>query len=210
MKILIRTSWVAMLIVITFSNFKSTTEKTIYPHGVRALNNVQWTWFKKKLKFWFVIFFFSKRNFGFFERIVCKTYPGSKVSNVVSCRAKNIDRKNVAVDVAINVTKPINGLWIHAIGYYKYNTYQKIATEYWDDYCAWRAGKSSFLLDFLRPVIEKYSNFNQTCPFLPEVYFLKFDNLSVQMFTIPQIMPGRSKQIVTSEWKALLQTHIFT
>ena len=94
----------------------------------------------------------------------------------------------------MDLRQPLVAAWIHAVIYYKYNTYQKIATEYWDDVCAWVSGnRFSYYLDFMKPVIRNYSNFNHSCPYMGRV-FGKADNISVQHFIIPQIVPaGRYK-----------------
>lgn len=93
-------------------------------------------------------------------------------------------------DLFANVSKPVEDMWIHGVIYFKYNTYQKIATEYWDNPCDWIAGRStSFLLDFARPVILKYSNCNHTCPYVGAVY-ARSSNISAQALTFPQIVPA--------------------
>lgn len=78
--------------------------------------------------------------------------------------------------------------------YYRYNTYEKIATEYWDDLCKWSSGESySYVMSYLKQVILQYTNFNHPCPYSGLVY-AKCDNVSVQALTIPQIIPaGRYK-----------------
>lgn len=106
------------------------------------------------------------------------------------CRVKYIDRNNIEGYIAVNLTKSIKTLWIHGVIYYKYNTYQKIATEYWDDYCAWKNGQLSFVLDYLKPLIDTYSNLNHSCPFSAGLFFTKFGNISLQKFIIPQIIPA--------------------
>lgn len=89
-----------------------------------------------------------------------------------------------------NLSEPIKGLWVHGVLYYKYATYQKIATEYWDDLCKWASGKShSYLLDFFKPFLAKYSNINHTCPYSGLVY-IKADKVSVNKLIIPQIIPS--------------------
>lgn len=112
----------------------------------------------------------------------------------MTCRVKYINWNNLRGYGGIHFRQPINAAWIHGILYYKYNTYQKIATEYWDDVCAWVAGhRKSYYLDFMKPLIRNYTNFNHTCPYVGLV-FGKADNISVQHFMIPQLMPaGRYK-----------------
>lgn len=96
----------------------------------------------------------------------------------------------MSVDVWANITQPLNGAWVHAVGYYKYNTYQKIATEYWDDLCGWISGKSnSFLLDLYKSVILKHTNLNHSCPYTGLVYLLA-QNISVKELTLPPIVPA--------------------
>lgn len=94
----------------------------------------------------------------------------------------------------MDLRQPLTAAWFHGVIYYKYYTYQRIATEYWDDACAWIAGKrTSYILDYMKPLISSYSNFNHTCPYTGLV-IAKADNISVQRFVIPQIVPaGRYK-----------------
>lgn len=112
----------------------------------------------------------------------------------MTCRVKYIDRNNLRGHLAIHLRRPLSAAWVHGVVYYKYLTYQKIATEYWDDLCAWLAGeRESYFLDFLKPLISTYTNLNHSCPYTGLV-FGKADNISAQKFIIPQIMPaGRYK-----------------
>lgn len=131
------------------------------------------------------------------------------VSNNVQCRIKYIDRNHVKGRLSVNFIKPTTQLWLHIVGYFKYNTYQKIATELWDDVCGWLNGShKSFLLDFLKPLFTKYSNFNHTCPYLG-IVLGKTDNISVQQFAFPQIMPAGRYRLDFNVTKGLRRGEIY-
>lgn len=118
----------------------------------------------------------------------CNTYPGSKVSDIV-CRVKYIDRNNIKANITATLSEPVKGFWIQGVGYYKYNYYQKIATEYWDDVCAWSGGKNSFILDYFQRIIKKFSNLHRKCPISGTVY-ARTNNMSLQELAFPQIIPA--------------------
>lgn len=124
-----------------------------------------------------------------FERVICKAHPGSKVS-YAHCRVKHIDRAHLTVDAWANLSEPLKDIHLHGVAYFKYNTYQKIATEYYENLCDWLAGRhSSFLLDYTKPFMLKYTNFNHLCPYNGSVY-VKIDNISEQAFPFPSLVPA--------------------
>lgn len=105
------------------------------------------------------------------------------------------------IDILVNVNKTIEDVWFHGVIQYKYNTYQKLGTEYWDNFCDWISGKShSFFLDFYKPLLLKYSNLNHTCPYNGSV-ILKTDNISLQNFAFPQLVPAGRYQINADIYK---------
>lgn len=56
--------------------------------------------------------------------------------------------------------------------------------------CEWLAGKRTmFLLNFYGPILQKYSSLNHTCPYSGQ-FFFKFDNISMETFAFPQILPA--------------------
>lgn len=187
MKFLIRNSSWILLALTFFWNFEYTIEAFFAADGVSDLSNFI---VSKNLR---IVRFVCQRNRAHLDRLTCRTFPGSKVFDV-RCRLKYIDRNHLKGDLWANLSQPIKGLWVHAIMYYRYNTYQKIATEYWDDLCKWVNGRSnSYVMTYLMPLLKKYSNFVHPCPYSGLIY-AKSDNVSVQALTIPQIMPaGRYK-----------------
>lgn len=121
--------------------------------------------------------------------MICRTYLPSVVSNL-TCRIKYIDRNHLKGYLSLDLRKPARSAWVHAVMFYKYFTYQRIATEYRDDLCAWINGDSkSFLLEYFRPLIKQYTNANHSCPYTGKI-FAKADNISVQQFAFPQIVPA--------------------
>ncbi len=130
------------------------------------------------------------------ERVTCKTYPESKIAHV-SCKIKYIDRHHVKVDSYVNSTEPFN-CTLHALMWYKYNTYQRIGGEIRENMCDWLSGKHNFfVLNWILRRISKYTNMNHPCPLNGHVYF-KVDNISVNTFAFPQIIPsGRYRVDVT-------------
>lgn len=122
------------------------------------------------------------------EKILCKTYPGSKISHI-DCNAKYIDRNNLKISISMNISRPIHDIWLHVEPYYKFNKYTRIAGHIWENGCDWLAGKKSFLLDYYAPRVLKYTNLNHSCPYTDYI-FAKIDNISVQQFAFPQIAPS--------------------
>src|SRR5262249_2128104 len=120
---------------------------------------------------------------------MCNTYPDSKVSNM-KCVIKYIDRKNIKIDMWANVTKQIERIWAIALMYYKYNTYQRIAVNLWEDICGWFSGKTkSYIMDWTFGRVLNYTNLNHHCPYNGHVY-LKVDNVSIDRFPFPPIIPS--------------------
>lgn len=136
-----------------------------------------------------MIFFFKKNKLTF-ERVTCETYPGSTIVEL-HCGIKYIDRnRNLKIDSWLNISKSLDDVWIHAVPYYRYNTYQRIANELWEQPCEWFSGQSkSYVLDWTIGRMLRYTNFNHTCPYFGRVYF-KVDNISIDSFPLPPIMPA--------------------
>lgn len=124
-----------------------------------------------------------------FERVTCKIHPGSVITGMY-CVIKYIDRNHLKIDARLNASKSVENMWIHAAPYYRYNTYQRIANELWENPCAWFAGTTkSYIMDWTVGRMLKYTNFNHTCPYSGQVYF-KVDNISINAFPLPPIMPS--------------------
>lgn len=90
-------------------------------------------------------------------------------------------------------------MWVHGAPYYRYNTYQRTANELWENLCGWFDGSTkSYIMDWSVGRMLKYTNFNHTCPYLPGKVFFKVDNISVDAFPLPPIMPaGRYRVDIT-------------
>lgn len=124
------------------------------------------------------------------ERVLCRTFPGSKISSV-SCNVKHIDRKNLKILVAANVTTKLQEIFVVVKPYFKFNTYTRIAGHIYASLCDWIAGKKShFITDFYLKELINHTNANHTCPYFPGQLLLKIDNISTQEFGFPQIMPA--------------------
>lgn len=98
------------------------------------------------------------------------------------------------VDMRVNLSKPVKDIWVHVEPYYKYQTYVRIAGYIWENPCDWMSGKTkSIFLDWTLGLALKlpniHTNINHTCPFSGYNYF-KFDNISVQQFAFPQLVPS--------------------
>lgn len=46
-----------------------------------------------------------------------------------------------------------------------------------------------YILDYLRPLAEKYTNMYHSCPYVGKI-LMKADNMSIHEFAIPQIVPA--------------------
>lgn len=109
---------------------------------------------------------YFQKNRIHYEKLICKVYPGGKVA-AHKCLTKYIDRNNVKVDSHVNFIEPLNNLWAG------------IRLD----------GKSkSFVLDWILPIIGKYTNVNHPCPY--NSVYIKPDNISVNGFAFPQIIPS--------------------
>lgn len=128
-----------------------------------------------------------KKNHGHLERFSC--HVSSKKIGQYYCKVKYIDRENIKVLVWANLTEPLTAAHVHILAYYRYNTWFKIA-DFWIDLCGWISGKEkAYVLDYLKPLIFKYTNLNHSCPYSGYL-FGKVDNISLQLFTFPQIVPS--------------------
>lgn len=133
---------------------------------------------------------YFKKNKITFERVICKAHPGSVITKLI-CDIKYIDRNgNLKIDAWMNISKSIDNVWIHAVPYYRYNTYHRIANELWEKPCDWLAGTTkSYIMDWTVGRMLKYTNLNHTCPYVGRMYF-KVANISMSNFPIPPIMPS--------------------
>lgn len=123
------------------------------------------------------------------ERFICKTYPGSKVTDL-KCNVRNIDRYHLKAYVSLNLSEPIHNIYYHLEPYFKFSRYTRIAGHIWEDVCAWFAGtRASFLFNYYVPLIQKYSNLNHSCPYSGHLV-VKMDNISMERFAFPQILPA--------------------
>lgn len=130
-----------------------------------------------------------QKNTATLEKMICKSYPGSKVTDL-KCTLKNIDRYHLKADISFNITEPIDNMYYHIEPYFKFTRYTRIAGHIWEDLCGWLAGKrTSFLSNYYMPILQKYSSFNHTCPYSGYT-FIKFDNISMETFAFPQILPA--------------------
>lgn len=88
----------------------------------------------------------------------------------------------------VNLTVPVEGVWVRTKAYYKYTSWHKMA-DFWTNICGWLSGKDkAFNLDWLKPLLV-YSNFNQSCPWSGNMTFIA-NNISAQPFAFPQIVPS--------------------
>lgn len=107
----------------------------------------------------------------------------------VDCKAKYIDRNHVKIAASANLSEPLHEIWVHVEPYYKFNRYTRIAGYIWENLCDWLAGKKSFILDYYGSRLMKFTNINHTCPYSGNI-FGKIDNISIQAFAFPQILPS--------------------
>lgn len=179
MNILVKNSSFLLLILATFLHFEQTNEQL--SSSVRSQCIFTTDLYKDNP------FHFQKNKITF-ERVICKTYPGSKFAHI-HCGVKYIDRNNLKIDVWGNISEPIENAWINIEPYYKYNTYTRIAGYIWENICEWFTGKKSFILDYTIGSILNYSNFNHVCPYIGYIYF-KTNNISINTFEFPQLVPS--------------------
>lgn len=138
-----------------------------------------------------------KKNKVTLERVICKTFPGSKIAHV-NCQIKYIDRTHVKVDSYVNSTEPFHCI-LHALMWYRYNTYQRIGGQIRENICDWLSGrKKFFVLNWIFSQISEHTNImRHPCPLNGHIYF-KVDNISIDTFAFPQILPaGRYRIDVT-------------
>lgn len=104
-------------------------------------------------------------------------------------------------NVSIYLRKPIDGIQIHGIVYYRYNgiEYKKFPIDIWEDVCEWlemRNGngrmkkKNFFLLEWTIGKILNQSNLNHLCPYENEVFIRIPRIASNSILVVPQLLPA--------------------
>lgn len=120
--------------------------------------------------------------------MICKAQPGSKIESL-KCRVKNIDRKHLKIDVAINSSASLFNIETRGRFYYRYNIYQRVGGELRINVCDWMAKRTTnVVLEWMLNSFLKHTNLNHTCPY--NQFYFKVDNISIDEFAYPQIMPS--------------------
>lgn len=105
------------------------------------------------------------------------------------------------IDCWVNLTAPVDNVTVRVRVFYKFTTYQPFTGVFVEDICAWLDGsKRSFALNWIMPLVVKYSNLNHPCPYSGYGYF-KVDNLSINAFSFPQLVPAGRYRIDVSAWE---------
>lgn len=139
-----------------------------------------------------------QRNKVLFEKFICKYQPGSKVDPKYRCIVKYIDRNHLKVDLWGNLTAPISALKFRLQFYYKYNSYQRVGGDFNVDICEEFSKKERMsAIKWLLEKLSQLTNVNHKCPYEKYLY-AKVDNVSMEEFDYPQIMPGGRYRIDTT------------
>lgn len=113
--------------------------------------------------------------------------------SALGCQFKYISHTHIKVHLWANLTRPLSDGLIHIQPYYKFNsfTYQRFGVDVWLDPCKWLKGMTQFgfIFDWTIGRVLNYSNLNHPCPYDGHIY-LKFDNVSVNTFSIEQLLPS--------------------
>lgn len=138
----------------------------------------------------FFFLFFSQKNTIIFEKMECYQNRNGHFSSV-KCEMKRVSREHIKINLVINLTKPVNDVWIHGVFYYKYNRYQKFPIDLWESVCAWLGGTGkSYMLEWTTRKILKYSNLNHSCPYNGTI-FVKADRLSLKdLLAFESLLPA--------------------
>ena len=125
-----------------------------------------------------------------FERLVCQPNPETNIFSYFKCEIKHVSRRHLRIHLELNLTRPLRGVHVHSVAYYKYNTYQRWAINLWEDVCGWLNGtKRSYFMDFTVKKVLNYSNFNHPCPYEGNM-FLKVKNISEDNFPFEHLVPS--------------------
>lgn len=129
-----------------------------------------------------------QKNELILERMVCPpTHPRSKAISF-RCIFKRISRTNMRIEFHINITKPVDAVWIHSVFYYKYNglTFQRYPIDLWENMCDWMIGKTkSYVMEWALNNVLKYSNLNETCPWQGPI-LVNVQNISMDSFALEE------------------------
>lgn len=141
--------------------------------------------FRMRYNFCFV----SRKTRQHWKNLFCKTAPRSKVQGL-KCFVKNIDRYHLKAEISFNFSEPVDNMYLHIEPYFKFARYTRIAGHIWEDFCGWITGKKpSFFLNYYGPISLKYTSASHMCPY-SGYYSFKFDNISMESFAFPQILPA--------------------
>lgn len=147
----------------------------------------------QKMKFRFIAF---QNNQFLFERITCEYNKDAPLS-FASCDFKRISRTNARFQFQANLTERVNSAWGHVVVYKQYssNVWRKFVIDLWENLCGWFNGTAkSWVLDVSLRFVLRHSNtktnINRTCPLHVGYYYIKNDNMSLDIFKTEQLLPS--------------------
>lgn len=120
--------------------------------------------------------------------MVCPPTNTASKGTSFRCVFKRISRTNMKIEFYINISKPLDAVWVRSKFYYKFNgiTFQKFPINLWENLCDWMIGKStSYVMEWALSKVLKYSNLNETCPWQSNI-IVKVDNISMDTFSLEQ------------------------
>lgn len=138
----------------------------------------------------FSIYF--QHNYLTYEKLECVEFPNSGIK-FTKCIARLIGRDRVRIHVEHLFNRTIETIFMHTSVFYQFSTneYRPFLYNVWEDFCGYMKGyKTNIFLNMFYPIFRQNTNFNQTCPYKPGVYTVKFDNVSVNAFDFVDIVPA--------------------
>lgn len=149
-----------------------------------------------------------------FEVFECISNPNGPYKNT-TCHVKKKGWRNLNVNIAANLTRPITDIQVNTVMYFKYSKYQKFPVNIWKDFSDALSGKSEWhSFNWMFQTILQYpntaTNWDHLFPFDGFVY-LELQILHwifYRLFRSCQLVSTCSiwvfmKQIVPSIWEHL-------
>lgn len=136
--------------------------------------------------------------------------PNTTVTNLV-CEVRHIRRNILKVNISLNFSEPVYDFWLHSVFNFRFNRmiYQKFPIDLWvlkshllcififvlnnnclqENICGWmNHSTKSYIMDWTFGKVLQFSNLNRPCPLV--YLYLKFENISMSHFPIPQFLPS--------------------
>lgn len=128
-----------------------------------------------------------------FERFECISNPNGPYKNT-TCQVKKVGWRNLKVNIAAYLTRPITDIQVNTVMYYKYSKYQRFPVNIWENICDALSGKSeSHSFNWMFKPILQYpnttTNWGHLCPFDGFVY-LRAPNIPLDILPFIPLVPS--------------------